>query len=151
MFNFSILKNRSHLLKKERLAIVLLLSSMATVYAQPLAKMEVETLLKSNKSWDGTSYSHYPNGKPELSILKITIPPRTAIKWHKHPMPNAGYLLSGEITLEKEGSSEKIRVTQGQALAETVNILHRGVTGEEPAVLIVFYAGTEGMPLTQYE
>ena len=34
-----------------------------------------ETLLRSTTSWDGERHKSYPTGQPELSILKITVPP----------------------------------------------------------------------------
>ena len=63
-------------------------------------------------------------------------------------MPNAGYVLSGELTLEKADGVTKHFVA-GQAITETVDCIHRGVTGEAPVVLIVFYAGAPGLPLSQ--
>ncbi|AXC13108.1 hypothetical protein ACPOL_3829 [Acidisarcina polymorpha] len=106
-----------------------------------------ETLLKTTTSWDGVPYASYPKGQPELTVLKITIPAHTELQWHQHPMPNAGYVLSGEITVEKKDNGEKRLITAGQVLPEMVDALHRGMTGDSPAVLIVFYAGTPGMPL----
>jgi quercetin dioxygenase-like cupin family protein len=111
--------------------------------------IKVETLLKTTKSWDGTPYKGYPSGAPQLSVLKIEIPAHSVLPWHTHPMPNAGYVVSGEITVEKK-DGEKQTVTAGQVLPETVGSVHRGVTGDSPVTLIVFYAGTEGMPLSQH-
>jgi quercetin dioxygenase-like cupin family protein len=111
--------------------------------------IKVETLLKTSKSWDGTPYKGYPSGSPQLSVLKIEIPAHSVLPWHTHPMPNAGYVLSGEITVEKK-DGEKQTVKAGQVLPETVGSVHRGVTGDSPVTLIVFYAGTEGMPLSQH-
>jgi hypothetical protein len=41
-------------------------------------------------------------------------------------------------------------LSAGQAVAETVDTFHRGLAGNEPVVLIVFYAGSAGVPLTQH-
>src|ERR1700754_250130 len=118
--------------------------------AQPSSSgIKVETLLKTDKSWDGTPYKGYPSGQPQLSVLKIEIPAHAVLPWHTHPMPNAGYVVSGEITVEKE-DGQKQTVKAGQVLPETVGSVHRGVTGDSPVTLIVFYAGTEGMPLSQH-
>lgn len=125
----------------------MLSSGLAGAEDQPAVK--AETLLRSSSSWDGTPYASYPAGSPELTVLKITIPANTALPWHTHPMPNAAYILSGEIVLEKKETGEKKLLTQGQVLPEVVGQLHRGVTGNAPVVLIVFYAGTKGMPLSQ--
>jgi hypothetical protein len=63
-------------------------------------------------------------------------------------MPNAGYVLSGELTLEgRDGVREHF--VAGQAITETVDRIHRGVTGQAPVILIVFYAGAPGLPLSQ--
>jgi quercetin dioxygenase-like cupin family protein len=113
------------------------------------AAIQSETLLRSSSSWDGDPYTAYPAGRPELSVLKITIPPHTQLKWHTHPMPNAAYLLSGELTVERKEDGKTRHFTAGQVVAEMVDVLHRGVTGDAPVTLIVFYAGVEGMPLSQ--
>lgn len=119
------------------------------VKAEDQTAVKAETLLRSSASWEGTPYVSYPAGSPELTVLKITIPANTTLPWHTHPMPNAAYIVSGEILLEKKETGEKKLLTQGQVLPEVVGQLHRGTTGNTPAVLIVFYAGTKGMPLSQ--
>lgn len=118
-------------------------------YASTQSLVQLETLLRADASWDGIAYQTYPSGLPEISIIKITIPANTQIPWHTHPMPNAAYVVEGEITVEKKETGEKKRITQGQALAEMVNSLHRGNTGDKPATLIIFYAGIKGMPLSK--
>jgi quercetin dioxygenase-like cupin family protein len=117
--------------------------------SQPATGIKIETLLKTDKSWDGTPYKVYPSGQPQLTVLKIEVPAHSVLPWHTHPMPNAGYVLSGELTVEKE-NGEKQTVKTGQVLPETVGSVHRGTTGDSPVTLIVFYAGTPGMPLSQH-
>src|SRR5215468_9377876 len=112
--------------------------------------VQSETLLRTGSSWDGEPYKYYPSGHPELTILKITLAPHTELEWHSHPMPNAAYIVSGELTLERKKDGRKKRFTAGQAVSETVGTLHRGVAGTEPVVLIVFYAGSPGVPLNQH-
>jgi quercetin dioxygenase-like cupin family protein len=126
------------------LAFILFQHGNAVIENQPIIRSE--TLLQSRSSWDGEPYTAYPAGQPELSVLKITIPPHTELKWHTHPMPNAGYILSGELTLEKKEDGKRQHFSAGQVVPEMVDALHRGVTGDAPVTLIVFYAGIEGMP-----
>jgi quercetin dioxygenase-like cupin family protein len=71
------------------------------------------------------------------------------LPWHSHPIPNAAYVVSGELTVEKQSTGEKKVLTAGQVLPELVGQVHRGTAGDEPVVLIVFYAGTKGTPLAQ--
>jgi len=63
-------------------------------------------------------------------------------------MPSAAYIVAGELTLERKRDGKKQHFTAGQVVSETVHTFHRGVAGSEPLVLIVFYAGSRGMPLT---
>ncbi|EHO9417869.1 cupin domain-containing protein [Salmonella enterica] len=117
--------------------------------AHQVTGVKVEPLLKSSNSWDGSPYNSYPQGKPELSILKITVPPHTTLGWHTHPMPNAAYVLSGHLTVEKKSDGTKKTIHAGDTLAETVGTVHRGFTENEPVTLIVFYAGKEGLQLSE--
>jgi len=133
-----------------RFMIAALLASSLSCFAAaetPSPAIQVETLSQSTTSWDGTPYKTYPSGQPQLSVLKITIPANTAMKWHTHHLPNAAYVLSGEITVEKKDGTQK-HFSTGQVISETIDIVHRGVTGAEPVVLIVFYSGTPGLPLS---
>ena len=114
--------------------------------AKPAVK--AETLLATGTSWDGEVYKAYPAGDPQLSILKITIPAHTALAWHEHPMPNAAYILSGTLTVEKHDGAKTI-VHAGQALAEMADTVHRGVTGDTPVTLLAFYAGAKGLGVTK--
>ena len=107
-----------------------------------------EVLLKSTASWDGKAYAAYPAGQPEMTVLKITIPPKTSLPWHHHPVLNAAYVVSGQLTVEKQENGEKKLLGPGQVLPEMVGSIHRGTSGDEPVVLIVFYAGAQGTPLT---
>lgn len=115
------------------------------------SSVQTESLLQSSTSWDGQRYKFYPDGPPELSVLKMTIPPHTELPWHAHPMPNAAYVLSGELTVQKKETGQKKLLSAGQVLPEMVGALHHGYTGDMPVVLIVFYAGTKDMPLFRHE
>jgi len=116
-----------------------------------VTETKVVTLVDSSKSWDGTELPDYPNEKPKITILKITIPPQTELPPHIHPGINAGYLITGELTVFKEdGTTNTLKA--GDALIELVNTVHYGKNiSNKPAEIIVFYAGTKKMPLTVYD
>jgi quercetin dioxygenase-like cupin family protein len=133
-----------------KLIIAALLVSSLTCFAaadDARSPIQVETLIQTTSSWDGTPYKSYPAGQPQITILKYTIAPRTTMKWHSHPMPNAGYILLGELTIEKKDGTKKHFVA-GEAVTETIDSIHRGITGAEPVVLIVFSPGTPGLPIS---
>jgi quercetin dioxygenase-like cupin family protein len=117
--------------------------------AQP-ATIQMKMLAQTDHAWDGRTYRAYPTGQPQMSVVEITIPAKTTMDWHRHPMPNAAYVVSGEIRVEtKDGRTATF--TPGQIIPETVATAHRGVTLGQPVKLLVFYAGAAGLPLSQPE
>ncbi len=129
------------------LSLLLPLTGCATLPAS--TKPETSVLLSSSQAWDGTIYRAYPAGQPRLTLLKIRIPPHTTLDWHSHPIPNAGYVLSGELQVETRDDRQKVLLKRGDALAEIVGGVHRGKTTDQAAELIVFYAGNTTLPLSQ--
>ncbi|GBR71744.1 cupin domain-containing protein [Gluconobacter kanchanaburiensis] len=120
--------------------------SLSPASAQVTASGHAEHLLADDHSWNGTPYDHYPTTRPMLSMIKLTIPAHSALPWHVHPYPNAGYVLQGTLTIEDRQSGKKQTFHQGQAFAESVNDVHRGVSGDGPTVLLLTYAGSPGKP-----
>ena len=105
-----------------------------------------EIVLATTESWNGTAYTHYPDGQPELTTIKLILAPHTALPWHTHPFPNSVYVLSGTLTLRGRDDGKALVVHQGQAVGESVDVVHRGESGDEPTVLLITYAGTPGVP-----
>ncbi len=116
----------------------------------PANPVDVQLLLRTSNAWDGSPYTHYPSGPPELSVLKIRIAADTALAWHRHPIPNAGYVLNGELTVETP-EGRQVQVRAGDALAEIADGVHRGRAGSQGAELIVFYAGSPGQALSEIQ
>ena len=113
-----------------------------------VTKPEVVTLIETDKSWNGDDLPKYPDGKPKITVLKITIPPRSKLNIHKHLVINAGVLTKGELTVVDE-QDNTLTLKAGDALVELVNTYHYGENqGDVPVEIIVFYAGTEDVPIT---
>lgn len=111
-------------------------------------QVQVEELLVTTSSWDGEFLPAYPDGQPEITILKITIPPQVKLPWHKHPIINSGVLLSGELEVTLD-DGRKLQLKPWDAISEVVNRWHYGRnTGNTPAVILVVYSGVVGMPLS---
>jgi quercetin dioxygenase-like cupin family protein len=135
-------------LKRLMLALTVSLFILTThAQEKPNPESQVSTvLLRTDHSWDGVKYGSYPAGQPELTVLKINIPPHTALPWHTHSMPNAAYVISGTLHVESKDGKHKITLNPGDVLPEMVGTVHRGWTEEAPVELIVFYAGVKDMP-----
>jgi len=126
--------------------LALLLSQNAS--AEEANGVRVDVLSKSGSSWNGEALPVYPEGKPEITILKITIPPGAFLPLHEHPVINAGVLLRGVLTVVTENGGI-LHLKAGEAIIEVVNTWHSGRNeGNEPAEIIVFYAGTTDGPIT---
>jgi quercetin dioxygenase-like cupin family protein len=132
------------------LTAIIAAASLSNAYAQAgadkVAAAQREVLLQADHSWNGDAYTHYPTGRPELTMLKLTIAAHSQLPWHTHPFPNAAYVLSGTLTVHDKISGKTKVFHQGEAFAESVNDIHRGETGDEPVVLLVTYSGTPGEP-----
>ena len=136
------------------LFILLLQPGCAIVYDTPQAHDEppvVEKLITTRQSWDGAVLPAYPQGQPEVTLLRITIPAGTRLHTHSHPVINAGVLLSGSLTvITTEGKT--LHLKAGDPIVEVVNTLHYGINeGNVPAEIVVFYAGVADTPITVVE
>ena len=132
-------------------SICLILLFTYTVTAQESNTIKTEVLAKTTSSWDGSKLISYGKGQPEITILKITIPPKTKLPEHKHPVINAGVLLKGQLTVVTD-EGKTLHLKAGDSIVEVVNKWHHGENdGTVPAVIIVFYARTVDTPITVKE
>lgn len=112
------------------------------------ASPAVKQLVKNSKSWDGKFLPAYPQGQPEITILRISIPAGAQLDIHSHPVINAGVLISGELTVMTT-DGKTLHLKAGDPIVEVVNTLHYGINqGKVPAEIIVFYAGVIDTPTT---
>jgi len=120
----------------------------SSVLAAQTNPIQVDVLVKTTSSWDGSKLPKYPKGQPEITVMKVIIPPYTKLPLHKHPVISAGVILKGELTIMTK-SGDTLYFKAGDSVAEVVNTWHYGVNdGYEPVELIVFYAGIEGTALS---
>ena len=81
-------------------------------------------------------------------MLRITIPAGVTLAQHHHPVINAGVLLQGRLEVISD-QGDRLELKAGDALIELVNQAHYGKSlGPEPAVIVVVYAGAQGVPTT---
>lgn len=126
----------------------LLCALTSNVWAHDPDTVEVKVLAKTTSSWNGRELPPYGKGRPEITILRITVPPKVQLPLHRHPVINAGVLLRGQLTVVTE-DGETLHLKAGEAIVELVDKWHYGKNeGSEPAEIIVFYAGIKGKPIT---
>ena len=90
-----------------------------------LKTTRVITLLDTYTSWNKDTLPHYVKGRPKIKILKISIPPKTTLPRHKHPVINAGVLLKGSLKVVSE-AGDTLYLKEGDAISEVVNTWHYG-------------------------
>jgi quercetin dioxygenase-like cupin family protein len=135
-------------IKKVHILLCFATSIVLSCKSVKITKTEVTTLAKTSESWNGDALPKYLEGIPEVTILKIIIPPKTKLDLHKHPAINAGVILKGTLTVISDKNKTRIFKT-GDAIVELVNTWHFGRNdGTVPVEIIVFYAGIKGKPIT---
>jgi quercetin dioxygenase-like cupin family protein len=135
-------------MKKVFLGICLVFLLSSNVLAADVNKAHVDLLAKRSLSWDGSPLPYYSKGTPEITILRIKIPQGVQLSLHKHPVINAGVLLSGELTVITE-DNRALYLKAGDPIVEVVDKWHYGKNeGNETAEIIVFYAGVQDTPIT---
>ncbi len=130
------------------LTLLVFITISLSLCAQKIPAVKTEILSKDTTSWDGSAIPGFPSDHPEITITRITIPPGVKLPVHKHPNPLAGYVVSGTLTVMKEDGTKK-SFKAGETVVELVNTWHYGMnSSKEPVVLIAFYTGETGIPLT---
>jgi quercetin dioxygenase-like cupin family protein len=91
----------------------------------------------------------YPSaGTPQITALRVEVPPGQDTGWHLHTVPGVAYVLAGTLEVETE-DGRKHRYGPGDAIVESVQLKHDGRNvGTEPVKLVVFFMGVQGQPFT---
>ena len=111
---------------------------------------EIKTieLIRTSQSWDGVQLPDFPNGKPELTVLRMTFPVGAVTGWHHHTAVNYGIVEQGDLTIVCQDGKERT-FHEGEALVEVVGTIHRGENrGSKPVILNMFYFAEPGQVLT---
>lgn len=122
---------------------VALFSLSTTSFAlEPSEAVQVTPLLKTTRAWNGKLLA-WPQGKAEVTAMRVEIAPGGETSWHSHSVPSFAVMLEGTLEVRLEDGRTK-RLQAGDALAEVVNTAHKGRNvGKGPVKLVVFYAGLE--------
>ncbi|MEI3564321.1 MAG: hypothetical protein V8Q35_00825 [Alistipes finegoldii] len=67
----------------------------------------VTRVAETASSWDGAPLPAYPAGRPQVTILRATIPPHATLPRHTHAVVNAGVILRGELTVVSDNGTER--------------------------------------------
>ena len=109
----------------------------------------LEELFTANQTLAGRTVD-YPDGKPELRFLKLTLPVGAKVPLHIHPSPVIVYVQQGTLTNVRlvGGAEVKDVISTGSGFLEgSPDEPHYVVNqGSEPVVAFVTFASVEGLP-----
>ena len=135
-------------MKKTWCGLWLALMLAGPVWAADSTNVTSVVLVKTTMSWDGKALPAYPQGQPEITMVRVTIPPGAQLPLHQHPVINAGLLTQGELTVVT-ADNKVLHLKAGDPIVEVVNTWHYGKNeGRLPAEIVVFYAGTPDVAIT---
>lgn len=105
-------------------------------------------LIRTSQSWDGAMLPDFPQGQPELRVIRLDFPIGAKTGWHHHTVINYGIVQQGDLTIVCQDGTEKT-FHEGEALVEVIGTIHRGENrGSKPVILNMFYFSSPGAEIT---
>lgn len=134
-------------MKKHLLTLILLAFISLTAKSQ-YSGLNIKELLRTDTTSIGQKITYPEFADPEVTMLKITIPPGKSTGWHKHNIPVFAYVVKGVLTVELEDHQIK-KFKEESTFAEMRNTYHNGSNMEDTdLVLIAVYLGGKGQKLS---
>ncbi len=111
-------------------------------------KIKTTELIRTSQSWDGAMLPDFPQGQPELRVIRLDFPVGAKTGWHHHTVVNYGIVQQGDLTIVCQDGSERT-FHEGEPLVEVIGTIHRGENrGRKPVVLVMFYYSEPGAEIT---
>ena len=111
-------------------------------------KIKTTELIRTSESWDGAMLPDFPQGKPELRVIRLDFPVGAKTGWHHHTVVNYGIVQQGDLTIVCQDGSERT-FHEGEPLVEVIGTIHRGENrGKKPVILNMFYFSAPGAEIT---
>ena len=124
---------------------LMLLSSSVQAAPQP----EIQELFKASRTPGGRMVA-YPQGTPEMRVVRVGLPVGATIPLHTHPSPVVVVVTKGAMTNVRlvDGNEVVSVVRPGDGFLEGHSDEPHYVTnkGPEPAEALVTYDSVEGLP-----
>ena len=124
---------------------LMLLSSSVQAAPQP----EIQELFKASRTPGGRMVA-YPQGTPEMRVVRVGLPVGATIPLHTHPSPVVVVVTKGAMTNVRlvDGNEVVSVVRPGDGFLEGHSDEPHYVTnkGPEPAEALVTFASVEGLP-----
>ena len=120
--------------------------AMAQDKSKEVVGSTAKVVLKTTKTMVDKPLAYPQSGTPELTMMFVTMQPDGHTSLHKHPSPTAGFVMEGYV--EVRADDKVLKVKAGEAFLEPIDgPMQIWNTNNEVSKLVVFVAGTEGIPV----
>lgn len=127
---------------------LILLAFLSLTARSQYSELIIKDLLRTDTTSIGQKITYPEFADPEVTMLKITIPPGKSTGWHKHNIPVFAYVVKGTLTVELE-DHRVIQFKEESTFAEMREAYHNGTNMEDSdLVLIAIYMGGKGQKLS---
>ena len=127
---------------------LILFAFLSQIAKSKYSGLTIKELLRTDTTNIGQKITYPKFADPEVTMLRITIPPGKSTGWHKHNIPVFAYVVKGTLTVELE-DHRLIKFKEDSTYAEVVNTEHNGTNMEDSdLVLIAIYMGGKGQKLS---
>jgi quercetin dioxygenase-like cupin family protein len=112
-------------------------------------EIQVTPLLRTTTTSIGQPLVYPKTDHPEITAVLVEIPSGAETGWHSHPFPCLAYIISGTLDVEIANGPTN-QLVAGQAMTESINVLHNGKNNHpEPVKLVMFVMGETDKPFTE--
>lgn len=134
-------------MNKYFLTLILLAFISLTARSQ-YSGLIIKDLLRTDTTSIGQKITYPEFADPEVTMLKITIPPGKSTGWHKHNIPVFVYVVKGTLTVKLE-DHRIVQFNEESTFAEMRETYLNGTNMEDTdLVLIAIYMGGKGQKLS---
>jgi quercetin dioxygenase-like cupin family protein len=127
---------------------LILLAFLSLTARSQYSGLIIKELLHTDTTSIGQKITYPEFNDPEVTMLKITIPPGKSTGWHKHNIPVFAYVVKGTLTVELE-DHRIMKFKEESTFAEMRETYHNGTNMEDSdLVLIAIYMGGKGQKLS---
>src|SRR5690606_27305156 len=114
-------KRMKKIMKRLFYAACLALLLSGQVAAEGVNLVTVEVLSNTGISWDGQELPKYPQEKPEITILRIKIPPGATLKTNKQPVIKVSVMQAGKLTVISTQDNKTQHLKACEPIVEVVD------------------------------
>jgi quercetin dioxygenase-like cupin family protein len=125
---------------------LLILPAFGQDHPNVAAGSKADVILKTTKTMIDAPIVFPATGKPEITMMILTMDPNGHTSMHKHPSPTFGYVMDGIVEIKTDNGVQTFKA--GQAFVEPLDSPMQ-IRNTNPGIskLVICVAGTEGTPV----